>query len=143
MRLVWPSFEIGKQETNSLRRAAYMARGYRSSSEAMPDYLQTFDAEDGRAVCPRRTQTVTAPQALFLMNSEAVNDAAGLFAKRLRNRAGTDPAAAVALGFEIALGRDPNGEERQIALDLLQRDADGLKSLSWILFNLDEFLYVR
>ncbi|MBI3867904.1 MAG: DUF1553 domain-containing protein [Verrucomicrobia bacterium] len=138
-----PSFEIGNQRTNSLRRAAYMARGYRSSSEAMPDYLQTFDAEDGRAVCPRRTQTVTAPQALFLMNSEAVNDAAGLFAKRLRNRAGADPAAAVALGFEIALGRDPTGEERQIALDLLQGDADGLKNLCWILFNLDEFLYVR
>ena len=48
--------------TNSKRRGAYMARGYSSSRDVTPNFLQAFDV-DGRAPCPMRTQTVTAPQA--------------------------------------------------------------------------------
>jgi len=64
------SFEAVKEEGTFNRRAAYMSRGYLAYTNAMPDYLQTFDAEDGRMTCPRRNQTVTAPQALFMMNNE-------------------------------------------------------------------------
>ena len=109
----------------------------------MPDFLQTFDAEEGRAVCTRRTETVTAPQALFLMNSDAVNEAADLFAKRIHNRTAGDATAAITLAFESALGRDPTSTERRVALDLVGLRSDGLRDLSWVLFNLDEFLYVR
>ena len=137
------SFDLTKPGTNSVRRAAYIARGYRSSSDAMPDFLQTFDAEEGRAVCTRRTETVTAPQALFLMNSDAVNEAADLFAKRIHNRTAGDATAAITLAFESALGRDPTSTERRVALDLVGLRSDGLRDLSWVLFNLDEFLYVR
>src|SRR5439155_680845 len=56
------SFEDAKGDGNCHRRAAYMSRGYLAFTNAMPDYLQTFDAEDGRMACPRRNQTVTAPQ---------------------------------------------------------------------------------
>src|SRR5207244_12312913 len=78
------SFDAVKSETGSIRRSAYMSRGYQSFADAMPGYLQTFDAEDGRTVCPRRNQTVTAPQALWMMNNDVVENASAQFAERLK-----------------------------------------------------------
>jgi hypothetical protein len=34
------------------RRAAYMVRGYSTSRDVVPHFLQAFDVEDGRAPCP-------------------------------------------------------------------------------------------
>ena len=59
-------------------------RGFSTSSEVMPNFLQAFDVDDGRAPCPMRTQTVTAPQALFMMNSEEVESASAKLAARLQ-----------------------------------------------------------
>ena len=39
----------------------------------VPNFLQVFDVDDGRAPCPLRTQTVTAPQGLFMMNGEEID----------------------------------------------------------------------
>ena len=115
------SFEDGKAGSN--RRAAYMARGYLAYTNAMPDFLQTFDAEDGRMTCPRRNQTVTAPQALFMMNNELVEDASSRFAERLKKEAGGDVTTAVTLGFRIALGRSPSDAERAKALEYVPAHA--------------------
>jgi hypothetical protein len=38
----------------------------------MSNFLTAFDVDDGRTPCPIRTQTVTAPQALFTMNNDFV-----------------------------------------------------------------------
>ena len=65
-----------------------MIRGYANNREVMPDFLQAFDADDGRAPCPLRTQTVTAPQALFLMNSDVIDAAAAKFGDRLQKPIG-------------------------------------------------------
>jgi hypothetical protein len=133
----------GFEGDTSNRRSAYMSRGYLSYTNAMPDFLQSFDAEDGRMVCPRRNQTVTAPQALFLMNNELVEDATRQFAERLRKESGGDMTAALTLGFKIALGRPPRDTERSKALEYVQGDPARIKGFAWLLFNLDEFLYVR
>ena len=127
----------------SHRRTAYLARGYRSSADVMPDYLTTFDAEDGRATCPRRNQTVTAPQALFMMNSEWADGVSAQFAARLEKISAGDSSAVVTLGFRIAFGRPPTEGERKQALAHFSADPEGTKSLAWLLLNLDEFLYVR
>ncbi|MEO8428658.1 MAG: DUF1549 and DUF1553 domain-containing protein [Verrucomicrobiota bacterium] len=137
------SFEAAKTNNPSNRRTAFMARGYRSFADAMPDYLQTFDAEDGRAVCPRRNQTVTAPQALFMMNDELADYATSRFADRLKKDSVGDLPAAVTLGYKIALGRPPTVSETAKALDYLQGDSARVKGFAWLLLNLDEFLYVR
>ncbi len=135
------SFEDGADGSN--RRAAYMARGYLANTNAMPDFLQTFDAEDGRMSCPRRNQTVTAPQALFMMNNELVEDASGRFAERLKREADGDAAKAITLGFRIALGRPPTDRELTKAMDYLRGDPARVKGLAWLLLNMDEFVYVR
>ncbi len=129
--------------TNRLaRRTAYLRRGYRSFQDVMPDYLETFDVEDGRQVCTRRTQTVTAPQALWLMNHELGQRVSTEFAARLKRESGSDLENAVALGYRHSLGRAPSDGERDRALVFLEGDTTRLPSLAWVLINLDEFLYV-
>ena len=44
------------------RRGAYMIRGYSTNRDVVPNFLQAFDVDDGRAPCPIRTRTVTAPR---------------------------------------------------------------------------------
>ncbi|HYI93104.1 MAG TPA: DUF1553 domain-containing protein [Bryobacteraceae bacterium] len=62
-------------DTKTNRRGAYMVRGFSTSREVVPNFLQSFDVDDGRAPCPVRTQTVTAPQGLFMMNSPEIEKA--------------------------------------------------------------------
>jgi hypothetical protein len=127
----------------SNRRAAYMIRGYSTSRDVVPHFLQAFDVEDGRAPCPLRTRTVTAPQALFLMNSEAIDQATTQLAERLRRESGGDLSAAVDLAYRLTLARPPTPHERARASAYLGDDPARFKGLAWLLFNLDEFLYVR
>ena len=73
------------------RRGAYMIRGFSTSRDVVPNFLQAFDVDDGRLPCPLRTRTVTAPQGLFLMNSDEVEKASEKFAERLQKEAGGRP----------------------------------------------------
>ncbi len=141
-----PSFDpAGRRggDRGPSRRAAYMIRGYSTNRDVVPTFLQSFDVDDGRAPCPIRTRTVTAPQSLFLMNSDVVDAAAGKFAERLKIGAKGDLGAAVDLGYRIAVARPPLVAERDAALAYLENDPARLKGLAWLLFNLDEFLYAR
>ncbi len=108
-----------------------------------PDFLQSFDVDDGRAPCPLRTQTVTAPQALFLMNSPEIDEACAALAARLQKESAGDLPAAVDLAYRVALARPPSKAEESNLLNYLENDAARLKQLSWLLFNLDEFIYVK
>jgi hypothetical protein len=129
--------------TNSKRRGAYMIRGYSSSRDVTPNFLQAFDVDDGRAPCPIRTQTVTAPQALFLMNSPDIDHACATMAARLQKEAKGDLPSAVDLAFRLTLSRPPSAAEKNDALAYLGNDPARLNQLSWLLFNLDEFIYAR
>ncbi len=128
---------------SSIRRAAYMIRGYSTSRDVVPVFLQAFDVDDGRVPCPVRTRTVTPPQALFLMNGDAIERATETFARRLKDQSGGDLATAVDLAYRTAIARLPTPAERDRCLAYLDRDPARLKGLAWLLFNLDEFLYVR
>jgi Protein of unknown function (DUF1553)/Protein of unknown function (DUF1549) len=148
-----PSFDItastrqrgggarGEMKTN--RRAAYMIRGYSTSRDVVPNFLQAFDVDDGRVPCPVRTQTVSAPQALFTMNSAQIEAASAKFADRLKRESHGDLQAAVDLAYRAAIARPPSSTERKVALAYLENDPARLKGLAWLLFNLDEFIYVR
>jgi len=120
-----------------------MVRGFSTSRDVVPNFLQAFDAEDGRAPCPIRTRVVTAPQALFLMNSAEIDKATAQFAERLKKQSGGDLPAAVDLAYRITLSRPPSTTERDRALTYLAQDVTRLKGFAWLLFNLDESIYVR
>ncbi|MDB6022403.1 MAG: hypothetical protein JWQ04_2260 [Pedosphaera sp.] len=125
------------------RRAAYIARGFSASRDVMANFLQSFDVDDGRTPCPMRTQTVTAPQSLFLMNSPEIDKASERFAERLRKESKGDLTEAVELAYETTIGRLPSASEQKFAMTYLENDAGRLKNFTWLLFNLDEFVYVR
>jgi hypothetical protein len=125
------------------RRGAYMVRGYSSQRNVVPQFLEAFDVDDGRVPCPLRTQTVTAPQALFMMNSDTLDQACDQLAERLTKESGGDLAGAVDLAYRITLARQPSPQELDHALTYLDHDPARLRSLAWLLFNLDEFIYVR
>jgi hypothetical protein len=120
-----------------------MIRGFSTNSEVTPNFLQVFDVDDGRAPCPMRTQTVTAPQGLFMMNSPEIEAASTKLAERLQKESGGDLAAAVELGYRLALGRLPSAGEKDKALTYVENDPARLKGFAWLLFNLDEFIYIR
>jgi hypothetical protein len=155
-----PSFEIGAGEASrrpggsvpgdgptpdahTNRRGVYMIRGFSTSRDVVPNFLQVFDVDDGRLPCPLRTQTVTAPQGLFLMNSDVIDKAAGKFAERLHKESAGNLAAAVDLGYRVTLARAPSPSEKDHALDYIKNNPARLKGFAWLLFNLDEFIYVR
>jgi hypothetical protein len=109
----------------------------------MSNFLLTFDVDDGRTPCPQRAQTVTAPQALFSMNSGLVEDASNKMAQALLKETGGDVPSAVTLAFRKAIGRAPSAKELDQALSYVSNDSARLKDLGWLLYNLDEFLFVK
>ena len=127
------------------RRGIYLLRGYIPSTDVMSNFLTAFDVDDGRAPCPLRTQTVTAPQALFTMNNDLVERQSARLATVLEKEdpQRNDLAAAVKLAYRTVLSRPPSGSELDYAMTYIENDSKRLKELAWLLFNLDEFIYVR
>lgn len=128
---------------NTNRRGAYMTRGFSPSADVTPIFLQDFDVDDGRVPCPMRTQTVTAPQGLFMMNGEEIDAASAKLAARVMKESGGNLKSAVDLAYRITLNRPPVPSEEDLALSYLKDDPERLKNFAWLLFNLDEFLFVR
>ncbi|MFN8006652.1 MAG: DUF1553 domain-containing protein [Terriglobia bacterium] len=140
---------IGNFNRETNRRAIYMARGYDSTAEIMPNYLHIFDVDNGKLPTPVRNRSITALQALTLMNSPLVEQASLEFAKRLMKESKDDPEKAVGMGFTMALSREPSEKEKKAVLKLIQEcqgceaGAQGLEKLAWLLFNLDEFVFIQ
>ncbi|MFN7934967.1 MAG: PSD1 and planctomycete cytochrome C domain-containing protein [Bryobacteraceae bacterium] len=130
--LQWP---ISSDPAEYDRRSIYhfVKRSFRSPM------METFDAPDSTASCPRRESSTVAPQSLAMMNGEFFHQQAEQFAARLRKGSDT-PEAQVQRAFWLALGRAPSDEERAKALAYLERNS--LQKLCLLLFNLSEFLYV-
>jgi hypothetical protein len=133
----------GTFETRANRRGLYMARGYIPSTEVMANFLQTFDVDDGRTPCPLRAQTVTAPQVLFSMNDQLVERATTKLANRVLEESSGDIRQAAQLAFRKTIGRAPSSAELDRALTYVGNDPSKMKGLAWLLFNLDEFIFVK
>jgi len=136
-----PKDKVSDSRTN--RRGVYLTRGYIPSTEVMDNFLTSFDVDDGRTPCPIRTQTVTAPQALFTMNNALVEKESEKLAGAVLKDAAGDLRTAVNLAYERTLSRKPIGSELDYALTYVEHDPARMKELAWLLFNLDEFIYVR
>jgi Protein of unknown function (DUF1553) len=140
---------IGNLNRETNRRAAYMVRGYNSTAEMMPNFLHVFDVDNGKLPNPVRNRSITALQALTLMNSPLVEEAAKDFAKRLMKESKEDLPKAIELGYTLAVSRPPTAEEKESVLQHLNScqpcnaDNEGLGTLGWLLMNLDEFFFVR
>jgi hypothetical protein len=95
--------------------------------------LGAFDPPDRISSCPRRTMTVTAPQALSLLNGKMALQQSRRWAGRLLAAAGANPAKFIAAAYRQAFGRRPAGAEiseaEQFLLDQSRKIAASDESL--------------
>jgi len=103
--------------------------------------LDIFDLPNQNLSCGARNISTVPTQALTLMNDDFVLKQAQLFANRVEEAAHGEPQAEVDLAYRLALSRPPDTREKEIALNFLKTRK--LVDLTDVLFNLNEFLYVR
>jgi hypothetical protein len=83
--------------------------------------LEAFDMPDTHESCGRRNKTITAPQAMSLLNGKVSLEWAQAFAGRVLQQAGTNPKAEVETAYRLALGRRPDGFEADSVLTFLSK----------------------
>ena len=131
-RQVVPALDAGQEAGDLLarrrrtrhadnRRGIYLVRGYIPSTDVMNNFLTSFDVDDGRTPCPIRTQTVTAPQALFTMNNELIEKESAKLADRVLQESGGDLRAAVELAYPHHAGARAVGIGNGSGADLHRR----------------------
>jgi hypothetical protein len=113
---------------------------YRFIFRTLPDpFYEALDCPDASQFTPVRTSSVTALQALAMMNDRFTTRYAEHFAARLeqesKNRSGQ-----IARAYELALGRSPSSIEAKRLADYA--DKHGLVNACRLLLNCNEFLFV-
>ena len=99
-----------------------------------------FDCPDAGQIAPKRTSSITALQALNLLNSRFVLKQSSQFAARLRDEAGSELTAQVQLAFRLAFHREPSADELGAGVELVLEY--GLESFCRATLNANEFLFV-
>ena len=121
-------------------RATWRRAIYRFQVRSVPDpFLETLDCADPSRSTPVRSETVTALQALSLLNNPFMLLQARQLAERARREATTTPGQ-VARVFQVALGRAPDAAESARLVSYVR--THGLPALCRLVFNLNEFLFV-
>jgi Protein of unknown function (DUF1553) len=99
-----------------------------------------FDFPDCGQVRAKRPVSTTPLQALSLMNSDFVIEQSNLIAGRAMKNARGDTTKAIDECFQLLLGRDPAGQEREDCLKLMN-DGD-LSLVCRALINSNEFAFL-
>ncbi len=113
---------------------------YRFIVRSVPDpFMECLDAADPSLLTPKRNTTLTALQALALLNDKLIIHQAGRFAARVEGVA-PNRAAQIDLAYRLALGRAPMADEaREIEAFAAEY---GMANVCRLLFNCNEFLFV-
>jgi hypothetical protein len=143
---------IDKTRYNSKRRAIYLP----VVRNNVYDVFQLFDFVDPAVLESNRSTTTVAPQALFWMNSDLVEDAAQALADRLLARTDLDDTGRIRLLFTTLYGRPASEREMirgRIALARMQDRSAGAdpanrRAQAWgwychALMATNEFIYLR
>ena len=108
-------------------------------SQTQP-FMTCLDCADPSMRVEKRNESISAPQALALLNNGFMLVQSQRFADRLAREAGADPTAQVDQAFRLALGRSPDAEERAMVVELVV--AHGLANACRTILNLNEFSFV-
>jgi mono/diheme cytochrome c family protein len=118
----------------------YRRTVYRFVVRSVPNpFLECMDCADPNISVPRRNETLTALQALALLNDPFMIQQSTYFARRLE-RHSSDPREQIDLAFRLAFGRRPTAEESAAVVAYTRRH--GLVNSCRLLFNANEFLFV-
>jgi len=123
------------EDARSHRRSVY-----RFIVRSQPDpFMTTLDCADSSQSTPRRHETLTALQALSLLNNRFNLSMARHFAERLQSEEGATDLQ-VMRAFLLLTGRTPSDEELHSMTAYANQH--GLPALCRLLFNLSEFVFV-
>lgn len=131
---LWDKDEDG---SGARRRSVYV---YRRRGLVFPMF-QVFDLPEQNITAGARNISTVPTQALMLLNNPFVLEQAQRFADRVRAEAGDDRERQIERAYQIALARPPTEIELRVAFDALRTQS--LVDLTHVLFNLNEFVYMR
>jgi mono/diheme cytochrome c family protein len=133
-----PHYEYDKHDPDDPR--AYRRAVYRFlvRSQQQP-FMVALDCADPSMRVDRRNESLSALQALALLNDDFMLTMVRQFAWALQRSAG-DLAAQVERGVYCALGRPPTSGEKEALTRYAAKH--GLANLCRVLFNLNEFVFV-
>jgi mono/diheme cytochrome c family protein len=120
--------------------AAWRRTVYRFTVRSVPNpFLECLDCADPNLNTPVRTTTLTALQALALLNDPFITKQAEYFAERLSGTS-LDLHQQVETAFQLALGRRPSSEERDELTSFASKH--GLANVCRLLLNTNEFVFI-
>jgi hypothetical protein len=104
-----------------------------------------FDAPDCSAIVERRTESIVAPQALFLLNDPLVADLATALAERIAREVPHGTARErIGRLYDMTLTRPPTPDEVEIGLQFLAEPAadDAWARYCHLVLCTNEFMYL-
>ena len=133
-----PHYEYHKHDPDdptSHRRSIY-----RFIVRSQPDpFMTTLDCADSSQSVAKRDESITALQALSLLNNKFMLRMAEHFAARLR-RESNQTAGQVELAFRLTTGRQATDKQQETLIHFANEF--GLENMCRLLFNLNEFVFV-
>jgi len=107
---------------------------------SVPDPLmESLDCPDASLLTPKRSSTLTAIQALAMLNDPFLVRQAEHLAERLR-AAHQEPAEQIEQAYLLALGRKPSAEELGTLIEY--GEEHGLENVCRLILNSNEFMFV-
>ncbi len=130
----YQGFDVDRREME--RRAVY-----RFVFRTLPDpFMEALDCPDSSQLTQARNVSVTAPQALALLNDKFMVRMSERLAARAE-KAGADLPARVKAAYRFALGREPTAKESALLTDYANKH--GLANLCRMVLNCNEFVFVN
>ena len=113
---------------------------YRFLVRSVPDpFMESLDCPDASLLTPKRNATLTALQALAMLNDPLMLKQVENFAQRLRGLR-KDLAGQIQQAYWLTVARDPTQQELTLLVAYTQKH--GLENFCRLLFNSNEFMFV-
>ncbi len=133
-----PTYDYARFDPDSPE--AYRRSIYRFIARSVPDpFMDRLDCPDSSLLTPKRSTTLTAIQALALLNNPFMIRASQHFAERIRKSSG-ELSGQIAAGYRLALGREP--AETELRMLVAHAEKHGLENVCRLIFNSNEFLFI-
>jgi hypothetical protein len=123
------------EDAKTWRRSIYR---FIVRSQTQP-WMTSLDCADPSIRVDKRNESLSALQALALLNNGFMVTQARHFAERVQREA-PDLSSQVDRAYRLALGHSPSATDRERLVAFAQ--ANGLPNLCRVLFNLNEFVFV-
>jgi hypothetical protein len=101
--------------------------------------METLDCPDPSLRVEKRNESLTALQALALLNDKFMLRMAEHFAERVEKMSGDLPAR-LAAAYRLALGREPTAEDGRVLIDYARKH--GLANTCRLILNTNEFCFI-